>query len=182
MDDARERRLAFIGRLERLKGARVLLEALALLRAQVAHPLRLTVAGDGPDLASCREDAARLSAAHPNVRIDFVGWISQVACGAALVTSSDVVVMPSLWPEPFGFCWRRGGAARHPRRCLRRRRGTRVVDQGRSGAVAPAIPPAAAGLADAIQRALSLPRRAVPDVALVGSRALGLHVDRLLES
>ncbi len=180
MDDARERRLAFIGRLERLKGARVLLEALALLRAQVAHPLRLTVAGDGPDLASCREDAARLSAAHPNVRIDFVGWISQVAC-AALVTSSDVVVMPSLWPEPFGFAGAEAVQRGIPVAAFDVGAVREWLTEGRSGAVAPADPPAAAGLADAIQRALSLPRRAVPDVALVGSRALGLHVDRLLE-
>jgi len=178
-DDTRERRLSFIGRLERLKGTRVLLEALAQVRTRVAHPLRLTVAGDGPELAACREAAAQLTVAHPDVHVDFAGWIAQDAC-AALVVSSDVVVMPSLWPEPFGFAGAEAVQRGVPVAAFDVGAVREWLTDGQSGAVAPSDPPAANGLADAIIRALSLPRRDVADGTLVGSRALGQHVDRLL--
>ncbi len=178
--DGRERRLSYIGRLERLKGVRVLLAALPLVREHVPHPLRLTIAGDGPELAACREDATRLALTLPDVQVDFVGWAAQEDC-AALVTASDVVVMPSVWPEPFGFAGaeavQRGvpvaafdvGAVREW-----------LTDDG-TGAVAPSDPPSARGLATAIVRALAMPRRQVKAGTLVASHAVEQHVTELLE-
>ena len=86
----------YVGRLERVKGVHVLLEAYR--RAVPDLPdLRLTVVGDGRERAGL-ESAARDLVDAGLVR--FTGWL-----GAAEVTghlaAAGVVVLPSLWPENF---------------------------------------------------------------------------------
>jgi glycosyltransferase involved in cell wall biosynthesis len=77
----------YAGRLERVKGVDVLLEAFARLGRG-----RLTVVGDGPD-------RARLEAlAGP--RVTFTGWQAADAVARHLVRAS-VVAVPSVWPENF---------------------------------------------------------------------------------
>jgi glycosyltransferase involved in cell wall biosynthesis len=86
--------IVFVGRLVREKGADVLLRAFASVPD--AH---LTVAGDGP----LREELIRLAdELEVDARTSFLGDCSAEQL-VQLRSSSTVVCVPSLWPEPFGY-------------------------------------------------------------------------------
>jgi glycosyltransferase involved in cell wall biosynthesis len=85
----------FAGRLTPQKGLRYLLEAVRMSRV----PYRLIVAGEGPDAAGSRALAGRLGLAD---RVDFVGWRSLEQM-EGLYAACALVVVPSVWPEPFGM-------------------------------------------------------------------------------
>ncbi len=76
--------ILFIGRLTRIKGVDVLIEAL-----RDESGVRLTIAGDGPE----REALECLAAACP-ISVEFLGHVN-AARRDALLASSDVVVIPS---------------------------------------------------------------------------------------
>jgi glycosyltransferase involved in cell wall biosynthesis len=95
-------RLLFLGRMDRLKGGSYLIDALPRVARAVGAPLRLTFAGDGPARARWERRAAACTAAEPLVRIDFAGWLDRAAIDRRL-EASDLLVLPSLWPEPFGL-------------------------------------------------------------------------------
>ncbi|MEU6340551.1 glycosyltransferase family 4 protein [Streptomyces sp. NPDC046977] len=87
----------FTGRLERVKGVDVLIEAFR--KASVKHPgARLTVVGDGADRARLEAMAADLVA---EGRVVFRGRLDTTEVARCL-KSAAVVVVPSLWPEIFG--------------------------------------------------------------------------------
>lgn len=176
-------RLAFIGRIDLLKGCGVLLQALAEVRATTGRRIVLTVAGDGPDLPRCRELAKQIVSASAGIEVVFLGWAAATECTRILATS-DVLVMPSLWPEPFGLA---GIEAQ--------RRGVPVaafavggipewLEDGKTGALAAATPPTAAGLAAAIVRCLTSAeiRQTVRDNATRGGPGFSIdqHVDALV--
>jgi phosphatidylinositol alpha-mannosyltransferase len=83
----------FVGRLDARKGASLLLDAFARLRAE-GLPLRLVVAGDGAEAAAL---AAR---ARPEVR--FAGRVTEEE-KARLLAESDVFCAPSPGGESFGL-------------------------------------------------------------------------------
>jgi glycosyltransferase involved in cell wall biosynthesis len=176
--------LMFIGRMDRLKGGRYLLDALPAVHAATGSALRLTFAGDGPARAEWESHASRMAQHTPAVRIEFTGWLQHSALVAALDTV-DVVVMPSLWPEPYGLV---GPEAN--------RRGIPVVAfatggipewlfEGVNGCVAPGDPPTVEGLGEAIVRCLR--SLATDDTLRQGALSIGssladdVHVDALLE-
>jgi glycosyltransferase involved in cell wall biosynthesis len=76
--------ILFIGRLTKIKGVDVLLEALCENRS-----VRLIIAGDGPERNHLEQLAVQLS-----INAEFVGQIN-VAYRDALLASCDVVVIPS---------------------------------------------------------------------------------------
>lgn len=82
------------GRLEIEKGVPYLLHALSLLPDRV----RLVVAGDGTLREECERVSAELGLAG---RVEFLGWVDQEGMKRCYL-SSALVVMPSIWPEPFG--------------------------------------------------------------------------------
>jgi len=87
--------LLFAGRVAPEKGLEHLLRSLRHLSGR----WRLVVNGDGPDLARVTALARRLRLLD---RIEFTGWSSRqqlLRCYEA----ADVVVVPSVWPEPFGL-------------------------------------------------------------------------------
>jgi glycosyltransferase involved in cell wall biosynthesis len=89
-------RLAFLGRLTALKGASAAIRAVELAaRALGARP-RLLVGGDGPE----RARVARLARRHRDVEL--LGWVDGER-RRALLAGADALVVPSLWPEPFGL-------------------------------------------------------------------------------
>jgi glycogen(starch) synthase len=94
----RDRQLIFVGRLIRDKGAHVLIEALRLLRSEGLCP-GLTVAGIGPQEEALRQqaDGAGLSA-----QVEFVGKKTAPEL-ANLLNLHQILVVPSLWQEPFGI-------------------------------------------------------------------------------
>jgi glycosyltransferase involved in cell wall biosynthesis len=86
--------ILYVGRLQSEKGVRQLLEAVAPLPGE----WRLSVAGDGPERKACQDLAEKLEIAH---RVDFMGWLSESEI-KSLYRRCAVVVVPSLWPEPYG--------------------------------------------------------------------------------
>ncbi|WP_237449812.1 glycosyltransferase family 4 protein [Novosphingobium silvae] len=80
--------IGFIGRIKESKGLRILLEAMA--RVPRDKPIRLVVAGDGE--AGYMNEMRALA----DERTTFLGW-----CKAPdLYSQVDLVVVPSLYPEP----------------------------------------------------------------------------------
>lgn len=97
---ASERRwhLAFVGRMERLKGAHVLMGAIERLDAALRTRLKVTFAGDGRDRQHLERAASRLE----GVEIAFPGWID-ARQRDDLFSRVDLLVVPSVWPEPLGL-------------------------------------------------------------------------------
>ena len=93
----REGDLVFVGRLVSDKGVDRLVAALRLL-AERSVRVGLTIVGDGPEAPALRRQAEVAGIAD---RVRFAGW--QVA--AELVDTLNrhrVLVVPSVWEEPFG--------------------------------------------------------------------------------
>src|SRR5262249_11438720 len=93
--------LLFLGRMDFLKGGSVLIEALPETARRLGRPLRLALAGDGPERKKWEQASARITAAHPSIAIEFLGWVNKERLGR-LYSESNLLVIPSLWPEPFG--------------------------------------------------------------------------------
>jgi glycosyltransferase involved in cell wall biosynthesis len=89
-------RLLFLGRLTRQKGCDRAILATALASRLLGRHLRLDVAGAGPDEHRCR------ALAGADVDVTFHGWIDGEA-KRKLVAGADLLLVPSLWPEPFGI-------------------------------------------------------------------------------
>ena len=80
------------GALTPYKGFAALLEALH--RQPLRPGVRLTIAGDGPDMPRLRALAAGLP-------VRLLGWTDHTQV-LRLTRSADIVIVPSLWEEPFG--------------------------------------------------------------------------------
>jgi len=89
--------ILFAGRMTSIKGGDVALEAVARAVGLTSRPLRIILAGDGPQRAQWQELATRLG-----VTAEFPGWLAGDALTSAFREASMIVV-PSLWPEPFGL-------------------------------------------------------------------------------
>ncbi len=149
-------RLLYAGRMEPIKGGLILLDALPAVSAALSRPLALTFAGDGTARLEWARRAGRILGSHPDIRIDFTGWIDSAAM-TALFDTSDLLVMPSLWPEPFGLVGPEAGTRGLPAAAFATGGIPEWLTEGVNGALAPATPPNAAGLADAIVRCLHNP-------------------------
>jgi glycosyltransferase involved in cell wall biosynthesis len=95
---AREGDLAFVGRFVSDKGLPVLLQALRHLAPRGLRP-NLTVIGGGPEDKAWRQLALDLGLAE---QVRFVGP-KRGEDLAALLNGHRVLVVPSLWNEPFGI-------------------------------------------------------------------------------
>lgn len=85
----------FAGRLTPHKGLRYLLEAMTIGRV----PYQLVVAGEGYRADELKALSHRLGLAS---RVEFVGWQGMERM-SGLYRSAATVVVPSVWPEPFGM-------------------------------------------------------------------------------
>jgi glycosyltransferase involved in cell wall biosynthesis len=148
------RRLTFIGRVDRLKGCRLLIGALPAIQSRLNGPVVLTIAGDGQDLEGCRETARRIMSETTGVEISFLGWVSHARC-EELLASTDVLVVPSLWPEPFGLVGPEAIRRGVPVAAFAVGAIPEWLEDGRTGALAPADPPTAEGLTIAVERCLT---------------------------
>lgn len=94
---AKECQVAFVGRLDAMKGAPFLMRAWDAFRARRPNsPLRLIVAGDG----ELRDTVARWAAQHPTVTME--GRVSREGASAILARSRAAIV-PSQCLETFGM-------------------------------------------------------------------------------
>ena len=92
-------RIIFAGRLVKEKGWRHALAATSMAARSLGRHLRLVVAGDGPDLSEMRRMAANDDI---SIQVDFLGWIDRQAMQLEM-RQADLLMMPSLWAEPFGL-------------------------------------------------------------------------------
>ena len=96
-DLTRHKELVFLGRLVSDKGVDLLLEALASLRDHQLIP-QLTIVGSGPEDANLRQKTVNLNLAG---QVDFIGpKIGEEL--VSLLNQHQIMVVPSLWAEPFG--------------------------------------------------------------------------------
>ncbi|MGE0882734.1 MAG: glycosyltransferase family 4 protein [Blastocatellales bacterium] len=97
-----EWRLLFLGRMDELKGGDVFLESLPLAQFESGKRLHITFAGDGPMKEQWRQKSVKLTNDHPGLKFEFTGWVTAEQ-RSALFQRTDLLVVPSLWPEPFGL-------------------------------------------------------------------------------
>lgn len=97
-----QRKLLFVGRMVPLKGGDVLLESLPIVTRRLGGPVSLLFVGDGPSRQDWEGKAKRIEREHPGIRIEFAGWLSGESYQGA-VSEAELLVVPSLWPEPFGM-------------------------------------------------------------------------------
>ena len=152
---ATETTLLFMGRIDPLKGCALAIESLPHVHTSLRRPIRLLVAGDGPDREHCVRVAA--SKARSSIGVSFEGWIDRPT-RAQLLSQTDVLVFPSLWPEPYGLSGLEALAAGAPVAAFDSGAIREWLRDGIDGAVAPADPPTARGLAAAIVRCVELGR------------------------
>jgi glycosyltransferase involved in cell wall biosynthesis len=164
-------RLLSAGRLDRLKGGRVLLESLPAVAARLGRPVELTFAGDGPERPGLEARAAGLATASGGrVKIAFAGWVGRAEV-SAMYRRHDLLVVPSLWPEPFGLIGPEAGSHGLPAAAFDVGGIRDWLTDGLNGRLAPGNPATAAGLAEAIVGCLSDPavhaamRRAAADLS-----------------
>jgi glycosyltransferase involved in cell wall biosynthesis len=183
-DRIRAPHLIFAGRMDPLKGGEQLLRASAAAVNHVPAGLRVTLAGDGPERARWEDVAREVSAQHDDLSIHFTGWLG--AAGVArLLATADILVMPSLWPEPFGLIGQEANRQSVPVVAYATGGIPEWLVDGVNGCLAPGTPPTVEGLADALIRCLSdRPRhRAMRRDAVVAgySRPDDLHIRAVLE-
>ena len=176
--------LLFMGRMDLLKGGRIFLDALPQVRRALDRPLRVKFAGDGPDRPAWESRAAAVQAATEGLQIEFAGWLSGSQL-EPLWADSDLLVVPSLWPEPFATVGREAGTRGLPVAAFAVGGNPDWLTDGVNGYLAPGDPPTAAGLAEAIVKSLRDPatyarlRRGA--VELIQRFTMENHLSALLE-
>jgi glycosyltransferase involved in cell wall biosynthesis len=146
-------RLVFAGRLDSMKGGELLLKALPLVRSASGKPLQLVFAGDGPERENWGNVAAALTRSQPDIKVEFAGWLADEKLGALLHTS-HLLVVPSIWPEPFGMVGVEAAIEGVPAAAFDVGGIPTWLIDGVSGHLASGDPPTAEGLAQAIVRCL----------------------------
>ena len=92
----------FAARLEKEKGAHILLKSLSSVAHKVKKKLRVVIAGEGsqkPILESISKD---ICARESDIKIHFPGWLNHRE-KLNEFSRSNVFAMPCLWPEPLGM-------------------------------------------------------------------------------
>lgn len=149
--------ILFAGRMDRVKGGTILLDALPQIRRDLNQPLRVQFSGDGPDRQRWEESAASIQARDPQISIRFPGWSDESKLSGEM-KASRLLVVPSVWPEPFGsvgLAAARGGV---PAAAFALGGIPQWLHEGVNGHLASASPPSAAGLAGAVVKCLRDPR------------------------
>jgi len=92
-----ENTVLFAGRMTSLKGGHVLISAAARASRLLRRPVRLVMAGDGPQKEVWRNLAFSLG-----VQAELTGWVN-LDDRTRVYSRGLLVAVPSLWPEPFGL-------------------------------------------------------------------------------
>jgi glycosyltransferase involved in cell wall biosynthesis len=145
--------LLFIGRMTDLKGPAYALQAAAQASRKLGRRLRITFAGDGAERVKLESMAQSL-----NITVEFVGWVND-SQRRKLIREADLLIVPSLWPEPFGLVGIEAGALGLPAAGFAVGGIPDWLIPGVSGELAPSDPPTVEGLSAAIVRTLEDPAR-----------------------
>ena len=90
-------RIGFIGRTSTLKGLHILAMAVDRLRTEL--DLTLVVAGDGRFVPAEELEPVERALDPLGTRVERIGWVER----ESFFDQVDVVVVPSIWGEPFGL-------------------------------------------------------------------------------
>lgn len=101
----RDKDMVFLGRLVSDKGCDLALRALAILKQEELNP-SFTVIGDGPEMPALKQLAAELGLTD---QVDFLGTIREGR--GKIVARHRIMIVPSIWEEPFGVVALEGIAA-----------------------------------------------------------------------
>src|SRR5579871_3487821 len=145
-------RVLFMGRLTHLKGVDHLIQAIPLASRALGRTLTLTIAGIGPDAFRLESLARKLA-----VPVSMTGWLNAEQ-KLKIMRQSDVLAVPSLWPEPFGLVGLEAGCASLPAAAYAVGGIPDWLVSGETGELAPADPPTPQGLGDAMVRTLADPQ------------------------
>jgi glycosyltransferase involved in cell wall biosynthesis len=104
-DGARDKDIVFLGRLVSDKGCGLALHALAILKQEGLAP-SFTVIGDGPEMPALKQLTAELGL---TAQVDFLGTVLDGR--GKIVARHKIMVVPSIWEEPFGVVALEGIAA-----------------------------------------------------------------------
>jgi glycosyltransferase involved in cell wall biosynthesis len=143
--------ILFLGRLAAVKGVHYLIQSIPAAAERLKRPLKLTIAGEGPERQNLQQLALRWG-----VPAEFVGWVSKHR-KIGLMRNADVLVVPSLWPEPFGLVGIEAGCVGLPAVGYAVGGVSDWLFPGESGELAPGDPPTVAGFTEALVRALADP-------------------------
>ncbi len=149
-------RLLFVGRMESPKGGDLLLDALPFVLRAIGRPTEMTLVGDGTERRKWEETAARLQSEQPRLRVRFTGWLERDRL-QRLYRESDLLVVPSRWPEPFGLVGPEAGLQSLPAVAFAVGGIQEWLIDGVNGYLASADPPTAEGLAQAVVKCLGNP-------------------------
>lgn len=101
-DPRRPWRLLFLGRFESTKGVHIALESAAIVASATSRDVHLQLSGEGSRRSRLASRAATLMGQRENLRVEITPWLSTHAAADAL-DRADLLLVPSLWPEPFGM-------------------------------------------------------------------------------
>lgn len=146
-------RLLFLGRMDFLKGGELLIDALPQVCEASTRPVQVTFAGDGPERKAWERRARLAQARSHNLATEFVGWVNEQHRDA-LLKESHLLVVPSVWPEPFGLVGPEAGLHGVPTAAFAVGGIPEWLNDGVNGYLAPADPPTSKGLAEAINKCL----------------------------
>ena len=146
--------LLFLGRMDFLKGGRFFLEALPQVAASLDRAVHVTFAGDGPDRIAWERQAKQINCR--GLDIAFAGWVQGPQL-ESLLADSDLLVVPSLWPEPMTRAGPEAGARGIPAAAFAVGGNPEWLRNGVNGYLAPGDPPTACGLGEAIIKCLRDP-------------------------
>jgi glycosyltransferase involved in cell wall biosynthesis len=183
-DTTRPWRLLFVGRMDRLKGGRELLQSLPHVVQTLGRRLHVTFAGDGPERASWTALGSEI-ARDDRIQVSFTGWLRRGELDAIFATS-DLLVLPSLWPEPLALVGLEAARHRLPVAAFAVGGIGEWLTPGRNGYLAPGDPPTVRGLATAIVACLGDPqshaRLRQGASRLSADFSFATHVDLLLKA
>ena len=143
--------LLFMGRLEPLKGVGRLLAALEFVARSLARPVRLVVVGEGAERGTLEAEANSICARNNLIDIRFAGWQDERG-KAMFLSETDAIVVPSLWPEPFGLVGLEAAAVGVPAVAFATGGIPEWLHENKNGCLAPAAGARPEALADAIVR------------------------------
>jgi glycosyltransferase involved in cell wall biosynthesis len=177
-----EWRLLFVGRLEPLKGGDLLIDAAMALTGRTAARIRVSFVGDGTARAAWASRAALACSTVERLTITFEGWLASSDVERAF-DSSHLLVVPSVWPEPYGLVGVE--AARHGVPAVGFPMGgiPEWLIDGVTGRLA-RLPPTASSLTDAIADVLGRPdayARMRRHAAAAWARDTSPHFARVIE-
>jgi glycosyltransferase involved in cell wall biosynthesis len=173
----------FVGRMEVLKGGAMLLDALPHVCRDLQRSIHVKFVGDGSQRRRWETKAARIMERERKLKVEFTGWLEGGQL-SRVIRQSDLLVVPSLWPEPFGLVGPELGSYGIPAVAFKLGGIPDWLTDGFNGYLAPADPPTPDGLGDAIIKCLKRTDYDVLREAAVASAnrfSIKQHTDALLD-